>query len=401
MTITVDTTANMMRVYVDGEQSVEITSPKVGRDGQFALKGRLALLYARSRRDDDDAEYDSVYVRAVSVHNRILSAEAIKGEAAAYERMLLEDAIGAAPRHYRAPLAEMQLDEPADSLAELKERLVEMRDAVGRSATDLWAALLMRDERSAADVLGGLNAHQPMQLSHWRSPNVEADESAGIPGEHLLHAAAFAANSTALELLLNAAEDEAALCEREISTNSIGGVERAAAGGAAGGAVAGRGRLERSASNEPPPAIFVSSGRMLLLERGNDDPTGVRRKLVNRRGAKTKCTPLHAAASAGHAHVISKLIDAGALRPRARHTAARARARMHSLRVGAIDGGRWPRDPHGRSPRASSSRPPPAARPARACRRDRRRTVRDIAHAAARGVRQGLGRGGARSCHRR
>lgn len=309
VTITVDTTANMLRAYVDGEQSVEITSPKIGRDGQFALKGRLALFYARSRRDDDDVEYDAVYVRAVSVHNRVLSAEAIKGEAAAYRRMLLEDAIAAAPRHYRAPLAEMQLDEPAESLAELKERLDEMRNAVGKVAMDLWAALMVRDTRATSDLLDSLAEHQPMQLSHWRSPNVETDEGAGIPGEHLLHAAAFSANLPALELLLTAAEDEALLCEKEISTNSVGGVERAADGSVA------RGRLERRKSTEPPAAVFVSSGRMLLVERGDDDPTGVRRKLVNRRGQKTKCTPLHAAASAGHAHVISKLIDAGAQLP--------------------------------------------------------------------------------------
>lgn len=314
VTITVDTTANLMRIYVDGEQSVEIISPKVGRDGQFALKGRLALLYARSRRDDDDVDYDAVYVRAVSVHNRVFSTEAIKGEAAVYRRMLIEDAISAAPRHFRAPLAEMQLDDPADSLCELKERLTEMRDAVGKAATDLWAALLMRDERAAADILGSLTEHQPMQLSHWRSSSIETDEAAGIPGEHMLHAAAFSANMPALELLLSAAEDEALLCEREISTNSVGGVER---GGQPIGSGA-RGRLERRKTNEPPAAIFASSGRMLLVERGDDDPTGVRRKLVNRRGAKTKCTPLHAAASAGHAHVISKLVDAGTCRRRSR-----------------------------------------------------------------------------------
>jgi ankyrin repeat protein len=220
--------------------------------------------------------------------------------------MLLEDAIGAAPRHYRTPLAEAQLDEPVESLAELKARLGEMRDALGTSATELWSALLMRDERTAADVLAALQAHQPMQLSHWRSPNVEADESAGIPGEHLLHAAAFAGNRAVLELLLRAAVEEAALCEREISTKSVGGVERSAE----------RGRLERRKTGEPVAAAFASSGRMLLVERGDDDPTGVRRKLVNRRGAKTKSTPLHAAAAAGHAAVISMLIEAGARRGR-------------------------------------------------------------------------------------
>jgi len=305
VTMTVDTTANMMRTYVDGEQSLELTSPKVGRDAQFALKGRLALFYSKTRRDDDEVEYDSIYVRAVSVHNRVLSADAIKAEAAAFQRMLLEDAIAAAPRHLRAPLAERQLDEPAESLGELRERLVGIRDELGARASSLWAALLMRDGRTAQDLLGSLDGHQRMQLSHWRSPNVESDESAGIPGEHLLHAAAFSNNLQALELLLAAAEDEAALCAREHSTNSVGGLERKQAAGA--------GKLERRKAGEPPAAQFASSGRMLLVDRGEDDPTGVRSKLVNRRGAKTRCTPLHAAASAGHSHVIEKLIDAGAI----------------------------------------------------------------------------------------
>ena len=63
----VDTNAGSARTYVDGALSVEAQSTKIARDGQFALKGRVALLWERNGWPRSVA-----YVRALVVHARAL-----------------------------------------------------------------------------------------------------------------------------------------------------------------------------------------------------------------------------------------------------------------------------------------------------------------------------------------
>ena len=60
----VDTNVGAARTYVDGALSVEAQSTKIARDGQFAIKGRVALLWERN-----GSPRSVAYVRAlVCIH---------------------------------------------------------------------------------------------------------------------------------------------------------------------------------------------------------------------------------------------------------------------------------------------------------------------------------------------
>ena len=90
-----------MRTYVDGREVAECRSAKVCKDGQHALKGRVALFFERQRSTNVD-----YYLRSVTVHNRVLDGEQARKEHEMLEALLLEDAIAAAPSYLQPPLAE-------------------------------------------------------------------------------------------------------------------------------------------------------------------------------------------------------------------------------------------------------------------------------------------------------
>ena len=67
----VDNVAGVLKTYVDGVEVAEVRSAKVCKDGQHALKGRVALFYALGNKRN----YHNYYLRSVTVHSRLLSSE--------------------------------------------------------------------------------------------------------------------------------------------------------------------------------------------------------------------------------------------------------------------------------------------------------------------------------------
>ena len=107
ITCTVDCVGGVVRTYVDGREAAECRSAKVCKDGQHALKGRLALFYARNKPCERD-----FYLRSATLHNRVLDHEQVRKEHAMLEEMLLEDAIEATPSFFRAPLVQVMMPLP-------------------------------------------------------------------------------------------------------------------------------------------------------------------------------------------------------------------------------------------------------------------------------------------------
>ena len=71
----VDTLVGVMHVYVNGQLSCSVKGPQLCKDGQHAIKRRLALLWTK---DDDPSPEECAYVRSVAVHSVVLDAEQVR-----------------------------------------------------------------------------------------------------------------------------------------------------------------------------------------------------------------------------------------------------------------------------------------------------------------------------------
>jgi len=248
ISMTVDAVSGVVRTYVDGEDGVTVRSSKVCKDGQFALKGRLALFFGGNR----SYEY---YCRSATVHNRVLDAAQVAKEHTMLHELLMEDAIAAVPLSLRSTVASENAGEHKfASPATLKARVRELRASGTARATELWRALLLEkptgsDEADAAARLpvdSILSSLQPHDLAvgvkgfFERKANTPIEETDAPFGETLLHAAACAGRVELVDALLGA--------------------------------------------GAKPSKVGHSSG----------------------------CTPLHAAAIGGHSAVCERLLEAGA-----------------------------------------------------------------------------------------
>merc|ERR1719159_1630323 len=81
LSMSVDAVGGVISAYVDGELAATIRSSKVVKDGQDALKGRLALFWgARS----------SFYLRHATIHSRALDGTQVASEHEMLHRMLTD-----------------------------------------------------------------------------------------------------------------------------------------------------------------------------------------------------------------------------------------------------------------------------------------------------------------------
>ena len=72
----VDTLAGAMHVYVNGQLSCTVKGAQLAKDGQHAIKRRLALFWYK---DSEGADPDEcVYVRSVAIHSVVLDAEQVR-----------------------------------------------------------------------------------------------------------------------------------------------------------------------------------------------------------------------------------------------------------------------------------------------------------------------------------
>ena len=90
----VDTLVGVMHVYVNGQLSCSVKGPQLCKDGQHAIKRRLALLWTK---DDDPSPEECAYVRSVAVHSVVLDAEQVRKEHAVLHTLLIEDTIASVP----------------------------------------------------------------------------------------------------------------------------------------------------------------------------------------------------------------------------------------------------------------------------------------------------------------
>jgi hypothetical protein len=68
----VDTLVGVMHVYVNGQLSCSVKGPQLSKDGQHAIKRRLALFWTKESEASPD---ECIYVRSVAVHSVVLDAE--------------------------------------------------------------------------------------------------------------------------------------------------------------------------------------------------------------------------------------------------------------------------------------------------------------------------------------
>jgi len=214
ISISVDAVVGVVRTYIDGEEAVTVRSPKICKDGQFALKGRLALFYGGGR-----GASCGYYLRSATVHNRALDGTQITKEHSMLHELLLTDAIAAAPSALR-PTLEGEGAPSFTSPTELKSYIRELKASGSAKATELWRALLV-DKPTSASILTLTNQMASHDLAIGARCAFEVksgcviEESEAPYGESLLHAAAYVGNCPLVAALLTAG---ASPCKRGLTS---------------------------------------------------------------------------------------------------------------------------------------------------------------------------------------
>jgi len=205
LTHCVDTVSGVTRTYVDGVEATEYRAPQCCKDGQHALKGRLAVFCTRAPEATPTSDY---HLRSVAVHNHCLSDEQVQAEAAMLRSMLMDETIHSLPSPLWALLTAAEAAEPFQSVEHIHEVAQGMVAAASSRAAALWSALSaghVDHARAAMDALG------PMEravCARWRMHDAEGasalDEATAPYGESLLHYAAFAGAHDMVSSLLTA-----------------------------------------------------------------------------------------------------------------------------------------------------------------------------------------------------
>ena len=203
ISISVDAVTGVVRTFIDGEETVTVRSPKICKDGQFALKGRLALFYGGGR-----GASCGYYLRSATVHNRALEQSHISKEHSMLHELLLTDAIAAAPSALR-PSLQGENAPTFTSPHELKLYLRELKASGNAKAEELWRGLLL-DKPTEASI----TALTKQMASHdlaigarcvfERKSGCAIEETEAPYGESLLHAAAHVGNAPLVTSLITA-----------------------------------------------------------------------------------------------------------------------------------------------------------------------------------------------------
>lgn len=187
ISVSVDAIEGVVRTYVNGEEAATIRSPKVCKDGQDALKGRLALFF--DKHDHSDTFY---YLRQATVHNRALEATQVRAEHRMLHELLMEDAIEAVPSALRQVVRTKFDGEPPASTDALRECVRELKTGAVAKAEELWASLLLGPTDAALDAMHVAMAPHDMALAaRWRASTTAVEETEEPKGDTLLHLAAY------------------------------------------------------------------------------------------------------------------------------------------------------------------------------------------------------------------
>jgi len=200
VSIAVDAIGGVVRTYVDGEESTVVRSNKICKDGQWAIRGRMALFYYNLHCMDDTC----YYLRQLTVHNRVLEASQIANEHAMLHSLLIDDVFASVPAQLRPALTAMSIDTPLTTPGAVRARLGELRDTATRKAEELWRTLLLVPAKSTSELDALLDAMAPHDIAvaahwHWKEAGVEE-----VMGDTLLHCAAHVGFEPLIDALLAA-----------------------------------------------------------------------------------------------------------------------------------------------------------------------------------------------------
>lgn len=197
----VDTIYGTIRTFVNGGESAVVRSPKICKDGQHALKGRLALFYSRADRPSGDR----MYVRQVTIHNRALELGQVAKEHEMLHELLIEDALATVPSYLQPALSSEHSVLPFKEAKAVRMRVRAIQSSAGTKAYDLWRALLLPAAAEEIDKL--LMSMKPCDVAvaaRWVWQESSIEESMAPSGETLLHCAAHAGCEVLVAALLKA-----------------------------------------------------------------------------------------------------------------------------------------------------------------------------------------------------
>ena len=272
LSISVDAVAGVIHTYIDGVPASAVKVSKICKDGQDALKGRLALFYGKRLSGD-------YYLRQATVHNRALDASQVAKEHAMLHTLLMDDAVFAVPAALRPTIMrEHQMTSvnsllmevlrstagdvaagtcslldgdaalPASAVAvsdgsmavgggfstpeSLKQRVIELRASGRAKADELWRSLRLLASSAGATTAGselmqGVQPHDMAVGARWAWSQSVIEESDEPFGETLLHAAAHVGHLA----LVNALIDNGADSARVGAVSSMTPLHAAAASG--------------------------------------------------------------------------------------------------------------------------------------------------------------------------
>jgi len=199
ISVAMDAIEGVVHTYVNGEEVATIRSPKICKDGQDALKGRLALFF-----DKQDHSESFYYLRQATVHNRALEPTQVRAEHHMLHALLIEDAIEAVPSALRQTVRAKFDGKPHVSTNELREYVCGLKTSAVAKAEELWASLLLNPTDTAVEAMRAAMAPHDMALAaRWRALTA-VEETEEPKGDTLLHLAAYVGCQALVEALLAA-----------------------------------------------------------------------------------------------------------------------------------------------------------------------------------------------------
>jgi Ca2+-binding EF-hand superfamily protein len=209
--IAVDTVGGTMKTFCDGEAVATVQSGKITKDGQFALRGRVALFFKLNESNPHN-RHSVFYLRSATVHSRVLTPSMMASEHEMNRQLHILDAMQRAPEIHQAALKEQHARWPFDSVSSMVAALTKMHVDADDVAKELWNLIQSRDHGRLRTLLDQLRDQDPARSSTlwkygatWKkftAPQEQKNETVSPFGETLLHAAAFVGNLDVIALLL-------------------------------------------------------------------------------------------------------------------------------------------------------------------------------------------------------
>jgi len=197
----VDTIYGTVRTFVNGQESAVVRSPKICKDGQHALKGRLALFYSRADRPSGDR----MYIRQITIHNVALELAQVAKEHEMLHELLIEDALATVPSYLQRALSSEHSVLPFKEVKAVRMRVRAIQSSAATKAYDLWRALLLPAPIEEIDKLhNAMKPHDVAEAARWVWLESSIEESTAPSGETLLHCAAYAGCEVLVAALLKA-----------------------------------------------------------------------------------------------------------------------------------------------------------------------------------------------------